>query len=1000
MSPLSSSASRAASYNRGILTCAIRVVKLTLCVLLGCLSSPLISGAQVKPVKRVLIFYELGLSSPTVGLVDQELRDALADTPYEIELYHEYFETILFPDPLKQQEFRDWYIRKYRDRKPDMVIALGPAPLKFLVDSHEEFFTDIPIVFGGAAEVEAGNPILDEHFTGLWERYEPEKTLEVALHLQPDTYHVVVVGGISPFDKRLVSLYKTRLHSYENKLDFTYLTDLDMPTLLEQIKHLPSHTIVLYTHLGLDAKGTEYIGPSQAGPVITAAANAPVFSPSDSDLGHGEVGGYLESLPAEGRIVGEIASRILKGERVRDIPIVTAANAYTFDWRAMQRWGFKESNLPPGSIVLNRQSTFWEAYRKYIVAGAVLLLVQTAIIVALLWQWATRRKTQEALGKSEEKFSIAFRESPLALTLIGITSQQYIEVNETFERYTGWRRDEVIGRTPSDLGIWVDVEGRSRFTKMLLDDGNVRNLEVNYRTKSGEVRTGLGSAELIEVNGERCALSVIADITDSKRAEAKVRESQERLEGIVASAMDAIIAVNSDQHIVVFNAAAEAMFGCPAQEALLSSIDRFIPQRFRFAHEQHIRHFGEHGATNRAMGPLDALFGLRTNGEEFPIEASISQVITGEGILFTVIIRDVTLRNKAEAAVRESEQRFRLVANTAPVMIWMSGLDKLCNYCNRPWLEFTGRSLEAELGNGWADGIHPEDLRRSWNTYTTAFDRHESFEMEYRLRRRDGEYRWIMDFGVPRFNPDGSFTGYIGSCIDVTEHKRAAEVLSSVSCRLIEAHEEERTWLARELHDDINQRLAFLTVTLDVVKRDLPANAAEASRSIGEVREQIKDLGNDIQALSHRLHSSKLDYLGLAAAAKAFCKEFSERQGVQVDFRGEAVPKNLSKEISLCLFRVLQEGLQNAKKHSGSPHFQVSFTYNSDKLELTVRDSGIGFNVEQAMTGHGIGIASMRERLKLVDGELFIDSQAQKGTEVHATVPLILVSKAAGAGRS
>ena len=1000
MSPLSSSALCVASYNRGFLFCAIRVVKLALCVLLGCLSSPVISGAQVKPVKRVLIFYELGLSSPTVGLVDQELHDALANTPYEIELYHEYFETILFPDPVMQQEFRDWYIRKYRDRRPDLIIAIGPAPLKFLVDSHEKFFTDIPIVFGGAAEVEADNPILDEHFTGLWERYEPEKTLEGALRLQPDTHHVVVVGGISPFDRRLESLYKTRLHSYENKLDFTYLTDLDMPTLLEQLKHLPPHTVVLYTHLGLDAKGTEYIGPSQPGPVITAAANAPVFSPSDSDFGQGEVGGYLESLPAEGRIVGEIASRILKGERLQGIPIATAADAYTFDWRAMQRWGLKESNLPPGSIVLNRQSTFWEAYRKYLVAGIVLLLVQTAIIVALLWQWARRRKAQEALGKSEEKFSLAFRESPLALTLTSVNDHRYIEVNETFENYTGWRRDEVIGRTPFDLSIWVDPEERSRFVKRLLADGNVRNLEVSYRTKGGEVRTGLGSAELIDVSGEQCALSVIADITDIKSAEEKVRESQERLEGIVASAMDAIIAVNSDQHIVVFNAAAEAMFGCPAQEAFLSSIDRFIPQRFHFALEQHIRHFGQQGITNLAMGPLDALFGLRTNGEEFPIEASISQVSTGEGKLFTVIIRDVTLRNKAEAAVRESEERFRLVANTAPVMIWMSGLDKLCNYCNRPWLEFTGRSLEAELGNGWADGVHPDDRGRCWNTYTTAFDRHESFEMEYRFRRHDGEYRWIIDFGVPRFNPDGSFAGYIGSCLDVTEHKLAEEALSSVSRRLIEAHEEERTWLARELHDDINQRLAFLTVTLDVVRRGLPADAAEASRSIGEVREQIKDLGNDIQALSHRLHSSKLDYLGLAAAAKAFCREFSERQGVQVDFRGEGVPKNLSKEISLCLFRVLQEGLQNAKKHSGSPHFQVSLTCTLDKIELTVRDSGIGFNVEQAMMGHGLGIASMRERLKLVDGELSIDSQAQKGTEVHATVPLILASKPAGAGRA
>ena len=139
--------------------------------------------------------------------------------------------------------------------------------------------------------------------------------------------------------------------------------------------------------------------------------------------------------------------------------------------------------------------------------------------------------------------------------------------------------------------------------------------------------------------------------------------------------------------------------------------------------------------------------------------------------MFTVIIRDVTESRRAQEALHESEQRFRLVANTAPVLIWMSGPDKLRNYFNQPWLEFTGRSLEAQLGDGWAEGVHPEDLRICLGTYTSAFDRRESFNMQYRLRRNDGEYRWVSDIGVPRFNPDGSFAGYISSCIDVTERK-------------------------------------------------------------------------------------------------------------------------------------------------------------------------------------------------------------------------------------
>lgn len=355
---------------------------------------------------------------------------------------------------------------------------------------------------------------------------------------------------------------------------------------------------------------------------------------------------------------------------------------------------------------------------------------------------------------------------------------------------------------------------------------------------------------------------------------------------------------------------------------------------------------------------------------------------------FTVLAALVEEHRQTLRESRESESRFRLVANTAPVMIWMAGPDKLRTYFNQPWLEFTGRALESELGNGWAEGVHPQDLEACLKTYTRAFDRRESFRMEYRLRRRDDQYRWILDLGVPRFNPDGSFAGYIGSCLDVTEQKLAEEALSTVSGRLIKAQEEERSWIARELHDDINQRVAFLAVTLDALKRKLPASASEAKQSVGKTKQQVVDLGNDIQALSHRLHSSRLEYLGLASAAAGFCREFSERQGVEIDFQCDVIPKTLRQEISLCLFRVLQEALQNATKHSGSRHFQVFLKCSSHEVILTVSDSGMGFNPEDASKGHGLGITSMRERLKLVEGELSIESQLHVGTSVHARVPV------------
>jgi PAS domain S-box-containing protein len=353
-----------------------------------------------------------------------------------------------------------------------------------------------------------------------------------------------------------------------------------------------------------------------------------------------------------------------------------------------------------------------------------------------------------------------------------------------------------------------------------------------------------------------------------------------------------------------------------------------------------------------------------------------------------VTFSDITERKRAENAARESERRFRTVASTAPVLIWMSGVDKLCTYFNQPWLEFTGRSLQEELGNGWAEGVHPEDLQWCLRTYTQAFDGRESFEMEYRLRRHDGEYRWILDKGVPRLDVDGSFVGFIGSCIDITEQKLAQEALSTLSQKLIHAQEEERAGIARELHDDINQRLAMLALHLSCLNDNLPSSAAELKQDLAAVSKQIEELGSDVHALSHRLHSSRLDVLGLEVAATGLCRELSDRQGVEIDFHSENIPKELPNEISICLFRVLQEALQNAIKHSGSRNFQVCFRRTANEIELTVHDSGIGFEPKDAIKGHGLGLSSMKERLKLVAGQLSIESSVQGGTSVLARVPL------------
>lgn len=218
--------------------------------------------------------------------------------------------------------------------------------------------------------------------------------------------------------------------------------------------------------------------------------------------------------------------------------------------------------------------------------------------------------------------------------------------------------------------------------------------------------------------------------------------------------------------------------------------------------------------------------------------------------------------------------------------------------------------------------------------------------------------------------------------------RMAEDAISSVDRRLVDAEERERARIAREFHDDVNQRIAMVSVNLQRLQTDFPALDPAARERVQEIGRCVSDLGSDVHALSHRLHSSKLDYLGIVAAAKGYCKELSERHVLEIEFHSEGVPKNLPRDVALSLFRVLQEALQNAVKHSGSGHFEVGLRATQDGIELSVRDAGSGFDTEAAMKGAGLGLISMQERIKLVKGEFSIRARPRCGTTIHATVPL------------
>jgi signal transduction histidine kinase len=223
----------------------------------------------------------------------------------------------------------------------------------------------------------------------------------------------------------------------------------------------------------------------------------------------------------------------------------------------------------------------------------------------------------------------------------------------------------------------------------------------------------------------------------------------------------------------------------------------------------------------------------------------------------------------------------------------------------------------------------------------------------------------------------------------VEERTRAEEALTGMSRKLIEAQEKERNRIGRDLHDDICQRLGLLAIGLQQIKKVLPDSAVEMSSGLDELWKQTSQLSTDVQALSHELHSSKLEYLGMVAAMRSFCNELGEQQKMEIEFKTHDLPSPLpSSEVSLCLLRVLQEALHNAAKHSGVRHFDVQLWGMRDEIHLTVSDSGAGFDAQAAKQGRGLGLTSMEERLRLINGELSIESQFRRGTTLHARVPL------------
>ena len=708
--------------------------------------------------KTVLVLYGNPLSLPANRMVEQGLTAALSSAPeWDLEVFSEYLDFARFPAPRYGDEIVRYLRARYEARKPDVLIAVSNTTLQFLLNHRNELFPGVPIVFAGVDHREIEGKEMPPDVTGLWMAWDYQRTLELALQLQPKTREVVCVAGTGIEEQPWNTEARKVLGRFVTRVRTRWLDKLPLQAVLDEVARLPLDSVILYIPMLHDGTG-QPVSPSEVARQLAGASRVPVYGLSRTQLEQGIIGGALMDFSKIGGKAAALAFRVLAGER---LPLLTAPDPATslllINWQAFKKWGVAESRIPGEATVLYRNPSLWEQHPRLIIGTAATLVLQALLIAGLIIQRLR------------------------------------------------WRR--------------------------------------------------------------------------------------------------------------------------------------------------------------------------------------------------------------ARNALRESEARFRMMADTAPVMVWMSGTDMLCNFFNKPWLEFTGHTMEQELGKGWSEGVHPEDLQRCLETYASNFKARRPFTMEYRLRSAKGEYRWILDTGAPRYL-EGQFAGFIGSCLDITERKQAELQLQQQRDEL--AHLSRVTTLgemAAALAHELNQPLGAVhsnTEAAEILLEKNPPDLAELQAILSDIRQDAWRAGEVIHRMRsllkrHRFKMELIEVKGLLEALGGLLQAemISRKTRLRIEVAPALPPVwGDTVELQQVLLNLILNALDAMSDCPiGEREVVVRALPNAlGGVKISVTDQGTGFCKEKLARlfepffttkkqGMGIGLSICQTIIEAHGGRLTAENNSDRGATVRFTLP-------------
>jgi PAS domain S-box-containing protein len=375
---------------------------------------------------------------------------------------------------------------------------------------------------------------------------------------------------------------------------------------------------------------------------------------------------------------------------------------------------------------------------------------------------------------------------------------------------------------------------------------------------------------------------------------------------------------------------------------------------------------------------------------------------------------DITERKEKAQALQRSERRFREVTaelsksqqtlseaqRLAHIGSWEYDMQNRTVMVSDEYYRILGIPQGSEVTpESFLAAVHPDDVEYVKAKIAEGLSKYEPYTIDHRIVLPSGEVRFVQDETRVYFDDAGNPVRKVGTVHDVTDSKQAAlkvqqaeEQLRALSRHLIQAQETERRRIALELHDQLSQDLALISIELEDLIQKSPESPAQPMERLQKLAVQARKLSSQVQTLSHQLHPSQLTHLGLVAASRSLCSEVSKASGIRIDFGHSKVPNTIPQDISVCLFRVLQESLGNVARHSEAREAQVTLTGGPSEIQLDVSDSGVGFDPHSHQDSFGLGLIGMQERLLSTGGELIIDSQPRAGARIMARVPLTAAS--------